>query len=232
MLRPWLVVALFLVLLSGCSTGPEAEEAVRSPTATMTSTAPVAVRLTDTLHLLAPPHMAGELPDGGSLIRTYVPSDLDNLDAGGAVVPAWRLPRPDLETLMLDLTLWVDVQGTVSNPPRPAISGAAPFVRLHNCFWTLDLAIEHADGSRTGLSGRCFTEPEVVPTGPRILEFEQAVVPEVPLALGDSLVVSLSTYGAYGPDSTVEVLSGVPEHDSTLTIERLQLPVKTQTLLL
>src|SRR5688572_23730983 len=105
MLRPWLVVASFLAL-SGCSSGPEVGDPAPNPTtATASTTGPATVQLTDTLHLLDPPHMAATLPVGGALIRTHVPSDVNSVTDGYSV-PAWSLPRPELETLVLKLDLW------------------------------------------------------------------------------------------------------------------------------
>lgn len=229
MLR-FVALSVLLLGLAGCFSGSPgsqdgSSDRLTSSAAVAPPSPPPVVR-TDTLHLLDPPHMAGLLPDGGELIRTYVPTDVDNLE-GPVVVPDWSLPRPSLDTLEVTLSLVVEVQGTVTNPPRPAI-GPAP---LSSCFWSVGFFLQHADGSRTGMTNYCRNEGQVLSPGIQTLEQRFLLTPDAPFLPGDQFGFHLDTYGIYGPDSGVYILSGTPEHDSTLTIAELQLPLDTRTLL-
>lgn len=225
MLRPVVCAALLFTALSGCSGGPgdSAEEAPSPLAASSTTAASVRqVVRTDSLHFLDPPHMAGQLPEGGAVIRTPVPSEIDY--SNGMALPEWSLPRPELGELVVTVRLTVDVQGVVTNPYSYTIPGG------RNCFWRVilhfaDVQADHVQGS---IADSCVPDTPVVATGTRTLEVPLRVADFSALD-GDQLSVSVMTTGAYAPSSTVHVLSGTPEADSTLAIERLQLPLDTRT---
>lgn len=224
MLRPLLVLLLVSIALAGCSSG--VEPTIAQPASSSSSTAPPVLAdlvRTDTLYLLESPHLAGALPTGGAIIRTYVPTDLDSLEGAQVpVFPKWTLPRPDLAELEVTIRLWIDVQGVVTNPPRGAF----------NCFWSFSFFIEHNDGTRTGLTSYCSPDAPVVPTGIRMQEHSFVETPDLAVGRGDRLGFDINTYGAYAPDASVDILSGTAEFDSSFTITGLQLPIDTQTLLL
>lgn len=227
-------LAAFLVVLAGCSSPPDPENAASSTSSysiTADSLRP-AVVLTDTLHLLDAPHVAAALPAGGAALERPLCARGVGVTVGGnPVVPAcvaepWTLPRPDgFTTLVGSVTFWVDVQGTVtnSNPSDP-------------CFWEVSLyAPAPADGgapvSVSDQERLCAPEPPVVPTGIRALRFD-IPVRTLSDASGGELRLDLYAYGGVlGPGATMKVLMGTPEHDSQITLSGLQVPLSTQTYL-
>jgi hypothetical protein len=134
-------------------------------------------------------------------------------------VPAWSLPRPAFADLAV-VHLTIDVEGVVTNPPRGAF----------NCFWTLELAVVHADGTLAESTSICHGAPDVLPDGVQALDVPLSTTFAGMLQPGDRLAFSLQTMGVYTPGAAVDVLSGTADGDSTLTIHGLQLPVDTQTL--
>lgn len=218
---------VFLVLASGCAAGPDEPVAapVASPTSQTPAPQPPVVR-TDTLHLLASPHMAAQLPADGPLIRTPVPADTQA--APNLVEPVtWRLPEPAVGQLVASLRLVVDVQGIVAPYAYPLGLG----VPSGACFWHVILHFASDDVLEDSIASQCIVEPPTVPTGIRTLEVRFVQPDFAQLARDEDLQLSLYAAGIYGPGATVDVLSGTLQHDSTLTIEGYRLPLTTQTLL-
>jgi hypothetical protein len=207
-----------LVLLAGCTSKPS-PPAEAAPTFMVTAApAPVVtVPRTDTLHLLAVPHLVGVLPAGGVEVRTAVPSD--SINPRQVPVPAWGLPRPDVAKLVTTLHLWVDVEGVVTNYANPQ----------GGCFWFIGMHLEGESGPLSNLGFSCPAEPGVVPTGVRELVVEMPPI-DISDLDGVRLAFTIDTYGAYAPGATIDLLSGTVEHDSTITIDGLQLPLGTHTL--
>lgn len=220
-----LSLAVCMFLLAGCSTS--APPLGQNPTPTMTADpGPVAAPeplLTDTLHLLDSPEMTALVPTGDEVIR--VPVRAKGIPVSmGAVERDWRHPRPEnVTTLTGSLTLWVDVQGTVSNP-HPA----------EPCFWTVHVYVP-TTSSGGGLVGMdttrmCASEPAVVPVGVRSLQFTLPDA-DIPSGAGDTLVLHIDANGVLAPGASIDVLTGTPEYDSQLTLLGLQVELPTQALL-
>jgi hypothetical protein len=229
MLRALSLVAC-LVVLSGCSSNGSTTD--ETPTPTFTSVADTAVALapalTDTMHLLDAPHMAGAAPTGSQVIRVPVRASGIPVTIDGADSRTWQMPRPATLTFLTgSTTLWVDVEGTVtnSNPTDP-------------CFWRVklySLSTSSGGGNPAGVSMDpsfvCASEPAVVPVGVRAL---QLTFPGYDLGetAGDVLVLSIEADGGVlAPGASIDVLTGTPEYDSRVTVSGLQLPLMTQTLL-
>lgn len=226
MRRPSWVAVFILVPLAGCSTGPDAAEPAARPTisATAAQDPVIQVMRADTMHLLDPPHVAGLLPTESTTIRTPIPSDVDEL-TGGMTYPTWNLPPVDLAQLRTAFHLVVDVQGVVT-PYGYSLLGAG-----EACFWNIAVLVQGRDPLMYDhVTHRCLREGPAVAMGVRVLEFD---LPEANLVTlqGEPLAVIVWTSGVYGPGATIDLLSGSVDADSTLTIERLQLPVTTMTLL-
>ncbi|MHB1260536.1 MAG: hypothetical protein ACYC2H_02345 [Thermoplasmatota archaeon] len=222
MLRPILAMALLVVSLSGCSSGPELSTPSMTPSVTDSTTTsslpPKPVIRTDTLHLLNSPHMAGTLPPNGELVRTAIQSQSRLAAAGDQAT--WSLPAPGLTDLQNKFVIYVDIEGVVTTWTATPV-----------CFWAIDMDIVHADGTAETLDDYCFPEQAVAPTGTRRLEFDIPQVLASPPLAGDRLVVTVEAFATYAPGATVDLLSGVADTDSTWTIEGLQIPIDTETYL-
>lgn len=224
MLRSVVAAALLLTALSGCSGEPGTDETLPSTTATGgATTALVPIVRTDSLHFLEPPHLAGMLPENGALIRTPLPSDLGSFP-GPVQVVTWDLPAVELVSLRASVRFVVEVNGVItpySYPIGLVVAGA--------CVWNVAIHVEGSDPFFESLTQRCFRETGAVVSGVRVLE---GVLPSVDLpAMADErLQLSIWVQGAYSPGATVDLLSGLPESDSSVTIERLQVPLNTRTL--
>lgn len=223
MLRVW-VLAAFVVPLAGCSTGPDpAEEPLPLTPATTSPARALPIPQTDTLHFLDEPHMAASLPRDGAVVRTRIPSDT-NLLTGTLDIPTWRLPPLDLSQLRATVRLVVDVQGVVTPYGYSTFGGATA------CFWNVAVMVEGNDPTMYDhVTHLCLREGPVVPTGVRVLEM---ALPEAMLmsVQGQPLVIVVWASSIESPDATVDLLSGTADADSTLTIERLQVPLETLTL--
>jgi hypothetical protein len=223
-----LVTAMAVVLslsIAGCSSGSGGDD-LPAPTpeapAADGAQEPPQVALTDTLHLLDPPHMVGTLPLQGDVIRTRVPSDLEYVNSGSIDFATWSLPAPPITELRATASLVVDVQGVAAPYAYGVPSGTA-------CFWHVVVHFEDADPMRDAISRWCRAEPAAVPTGVRTLEISFPIV-DFPTDGDERIALSVYTSAVYGPDASVEILSGTPDADSTLTIEELRLPIDITTL--
>lgn len=221
MLRWALTMAVFALFLAGCSSSPSATPADGEQSSTFVVTAAPALDTTprtDTLFLLDPPHLAGQLPGGDATIRTQVPSDLY---PGNVPLPTWVLPRPAVPELVTSISIWVEVQGVVTNYANPT----------GGCFWFVALHFEDESGPLNNVASACAPEPGIVPEGIREVVID---VPETDIQnlAGVRLAATVVTYGTYTPGARADILSGTADHPSAITIAGLQLPIDTQTLLL
>lgn len=215
MLRPWLVVAL-LVALSGCASPAPAEPV---PVQTFTTTAAPevdSVVRTDTLHFLDAPHMTGQAPAEGAVLRVplkpYQPHDLQSS------MVQWSLPRPEgLLRLEVELHVYLEVEGTFPN----ADPGGG------DCFWSSSLHVRGADGSSWIIL--CGEEGPLVQPG--IRELRLTGRNDISQVGGDELQFEILMAAPPTPGAAAFLLTGTPEFDSTLTITGLQLPIDTQTML-
>lgn len=223
-MRALLAVTLVALAVSGCASSPPSAAPSSTSQAPSTSTAPPPpVLLTDTLHLMAAPHLQAMPPTGPDVIRTPVPGYADQF-SGILLAQSpraglfWDMPRPDLTVLEGNATLWVEVQGTVTN------------LQTSGCFWQVYLRIDSPDGGFSASSGPCLVEGPVVAPGVRRLFAEFGSLDLRPVA-GDTLSLWVFSNGGYAPGATVEVLSGTPEFASTLSLRGLALPLDTVTFL-
>lgn len=216
--------------LAGCSS---AQDDVRDPPSSGPTFAVTATRsllpepdpTTDTMYLLASPHMSA-MPLDGPTVRTPLPSFQDAfeaslLGANSSIGVPWKLPRDGLQVLEGNATLWIEVQGTVTNPNTPYAGGG--------CFWNVFLRAEADDGGYSG-SVQCLDEATVVSPGVRVLNVTFDAI-DVRGVVGDTLSMAVYTSGIYGSDATVELLSGSVEFPSRLSLRGLALPLDTQTYL-
>ncbi len=216
----------FVFMLAGCSSPPTPDDTVAPATFTSTATlsdlAP-AEPVTDTMYLLDAPHMTASAPLG-AVFRTPVPSVFDGITSGGSAAPLveWSLPRDGLRVLEGNATLWVEVQGTVTNPNVPFSGGEA-------CFWSVMIGAHRSDGGYSSY-GTCLDEPTVVPPGVRELKVEFPAF-DASEIIGESLFVAIGNSGLYGNGASVDVLSGSAEYPSRLSLRGLTLPLDTQTYL-
>jgi hypothetical protein len=221
MLRPWLVVVLLGITLSGCSSTPtDAEETAPLPTftSTATSTAPVDdVIRTDTMHFLDAPHMTGLPPTSGEAVRVPL-KPIDAADTQASFV-RWTLPRPaDLGLLDIEIRLFIEVQGSFAN----ADPGGG------DCFWSAALYVKGSDDSTWAVL--CAGEGPLVQPG--IREVTLTGSQDISLVPGGELEFSLLMATPPTPGSAAFLLTGTPDQDSRMTLVGLQLPIDTQTVLL
>lgn len=218
------------LLLGGCLDGSDPEPTT-STTSTQTFTAiadpgfPVGEPLTDILYLLDSPHVTAAVPTGTDPMRVPVTSTAVPVTIDGASPKNWTLPRPGTLDFVLGTALiYIDVQGVVSNP-SPA----------DECFWRFNLYVPAAAGSGNVGVGTdhsvCKPEPAVVQPGVRELSVSFPGQP-VPDGAGDRLVLVITSNAVMGPGATVDVLAGSVDYPSRVTINGLQVPLTTQTLLL
>jgi hypothetical protein len=221
MMRVVALVSCLLMALAGCSSGPASDEATPSSVTTSSSATVLTFNapppLTDTLHLLDAPHLAATLPEGGEEIRVPIPS---SAGVSGTEV-RWSLPRPTgLNSISANLTFWVEVQGTVlNNEPT-------------GCFWYVVLTVDTGDGLSSLADPMCASEPAVVPPGVRQLTLFNSGSFDISGASGATIKVEVSVSSSVAPGASVALLAGTSEHDSSVTIAGLQLPLDTQTLVL
>ena len=215
----WIAVCLALLALSlaGCSSGggsdvqPSASGSAMPPPQPDV-TAPAS--LTDTLYFLDAPHLAATLPVSGSGHETAVPEGVTAESA------EWSLPRPGLDSLQANATIWVDIRGSHIHTGAP--SGG--------CFWAVGLRLYAADGTFVETAAPCPAQEEaVVEPGIRAL---QVTFDPLDIASFDGETVSISiSAGQNSPGSSIHVLGGTREYPSQLTIVGVQLPLDMTTLL-
>jgi hypothetical protein len=216
MLRMVALGSCLLMALAGCSSGPGSDD---GPVATASSSSRSVLTFapppptTDTLHMVQAPHLAAAAPTGTEPIRHDVPT----LYAADVKDLVWTMPRPDLAVLSAEIHLWVDVQGTVAN-------GAAN----RSCFWEVNLRVIQADGSYHFIYG-CAAEPDVPQPGVREVVVE--IDFDIAALAGDLVGIGLQTEAILSPGASMTLLTGTSEYDSRVTIEGLQLPLDTTTLL-
>ena len=222
---PRALLVLAPLLLAGCFSSSPATSTTQAQPTTMslaTTTAPVhapKATVTDSLHLLDPPHLLAGASDRTTDIVLHVAS-ITEVAAGTGSALEWRLPRPaTLASITTNYTLWVDVEGTVLNPESTS-SG---------CFWNIVMLVQQDDGSSTGMPV-CVQEPAVLSTGIRALHASFADF-DIRNAPGKTIVLQILTTGTYGPGATVDLLTGTPQHDSQFSIKDLAFPIDTTTLL-
>lgn len=222
-MRALLAVAS-LILLAGCfSTGSDPTLTAPSSSSAATSASPAPLpsspHLTDTLHLLAPPTLSVAAPS--AVTDTRVPLQSPTTNGGASSLTHWDLTLPgDLGVLVVNATLWVDVEGTVLGDPSAGLNG---------CFWNADIYLDGAAPATGPLAHGCVTEPLQVPNGVRPLALQVSSA-QGPFAKGTTLHVYLSSSAsAAAPGATIDLLTGSAAHDSTLTVKGLQLTVPDLT---
>lgn len=216
-----------LPVLAGClSNSPDAPA---TPTPTFTATAapatPAGPALTDTMHLLNRTHVTGLAPTGGDVIRVPVDATGIPVTTAPSADARWSMPRPPALTYLAGTaTLWIQVEGTVTNSdPGDA------------CFWRASLYAP-SPSSGTGVVSTtsrfvCASEPAVVPPGVRELRLDFPGF-DVPDGAEETLLLRIvADNGIAAPGATINVLTGTPQYDSQVTVYGLQLPLTTQTLL-
>lgn len=216
MLRLVGLVACLVLVLSGCSSHPPVA-AQQSPTQTFTVVAdaglPPSPSLTDTLHFLDAPHLAGTLANGQPEIRLPIPSNVP-----GSEPLQWSLPRPAaLEMLQARVHLFVDVQGTLPN------TGA------NGCFWYVSLLVPFGDDSYY-VDPMCATEGPLVQAGLHELVLSNTGF-DLHKMQADHILIQLSIDSVPPPGASATLVTGTSATDGTITIDGLQLPLDTQTLL-
>lgn len=215
MLRPWLAVALFLVL-AGCSSRPEAPAAPVPAVTTVATSTPEPVVLTDTLHFLDAPHMAAAAPTGGEPLRVPLKPITPGNTADSIV--QWVLPRPEgLNLLTIELRLFIEVEGTYANADP---SGG-------ECFWSMALHVAGSEGDTWEIL--CAGEGPIVQPG--IREIHLTETHDITGVGGAELQFDILMATPPNPSAAAFLLTGSTEYDSSLTVAGLQLPLHTRTLL-
>ncbi|HUR61003.1 MAG TPA: hypothetical protein VM286_01390 [Candidatus Thermoplasmatota archaeon] len=173
-------------------------------------------------------------PTGSSDIVAAVPSPFDssgasNSAAGKSPYLIWTFTLPgDLSVLMANMTLWVDVEGTVVGDPFPTANG---------CFWNAMIQVHQDPQSLPGqlappsaLTSTCGVEPLQVPTGIRALQLKFPVA-QGTLAKGTQLDLALNSNAFASPAAHVDMLTGSTVHDSQISLQGLQMPLDPEGLL-
>jgi len=232
-----LLLAFACLLVSGCFSGPSTPTLAASsapPTTTTTTTshasAIVVPLTTDTLHFATAPDLVPARPDGASDIVTRLPTPFQPdpaVASGKSAYLVWTFDLPtDLPALKANVTLWVDVEGSVLGDPFPSAGG---------CFWNLALQV-HTDAPAFALSmpadltSACVKEPLQVPTGVRAITFDLPLA-QTTLQKGTRLDISIDANAEPAPGSLVAMLSGTAQHDSQITITGLGAPLSASALI-
>ena len=199
-----------------------------SPTASITSAiqGPTTAALTDTLHLLDAPHVTGLAPDLAEPLRTPLQSTAGTVQTTPVDYKDWQMPRPATLTYLTGTArFWIEYQGTVVANP------------VDSCFWRISLHVANnttaPNGNPTTISmtdAVCVGEPEALPTGIRALEVTFPGRP-IPDGSAANMTLEITHSGRLAPGASVNLLSGTIDHDSTLTLNGLQVPLTTQTYL-
>lgn len=213
------LAAVSTFLLAGCSGADPA-----APAPTSTSAAPVPqpdvpepVLLTDTLHFADAPHLTGAAPTGNDPIRVPIEPIAPEATAGIAKA-TWELPRPDgLDVFMFQAKLYIEVKGTFVNLDQ------------NGCFWSVFITVHSGNGEGSS-APYCGVAGPTVNSG-----LHEVAVANRGWDLSDEpgrhIRLKLSMTTAPTPGSTATLLTGAIDTDSTITIDGLQLPIDTRTLL-
>lgn len=225
------VPCLLVLVLSGCSSMPVEESSTSVSTSAFTATAysdpTLSEPLTDTLHLLEAPHVAGTLSANGEVLRSPVQSTSGSPRPAGVEYHSWELPRPEALTYVVGTArFWIEFEGSNVNA-----------VPIDTCFWRVNLSFVRTNttggGNPVGATMTddvCVAQPEALPTGIHELTISFPGRP-VPADAGDKLRLWITSSSFMAPGAGVHVLSGTPEYDSTITLNGLQVPLATQTYL-
>jgi len=228
-----LVVALASLVLAGCSgPSPDAQTPSSSTSKSTSSTAPAHLVpklpiTTDTLHF-AGADLSPAAPKGQEDDVTPIPTPFQaSAVTQGSAAATWVLTLPhDLPSLKANLTLWVDVEGTVFGDPFPSAGG---------CFWNVGIEAHRANPNTnttlpTAFTQACAKEPLQVPTGIRAITIDLPLA-QVAFSQGTVLDLTLDANSIPSPSSTVALLSGTPQHDSQITIQGLGAPLDAAALI-
>lgn len=200
---------------------------VPTPTPTVTTIvgAPVAPRLTDTLHFLEPPMMTQQPPDDFTEVRIPIPAFATGLAlgaTGAAPRQMWSYEMPqDLSGLVGNVTFWVEVRGTVLNNPNPLAGG---------CFWEFRIIVDPnaVDGAKYA---PCVAEGAAVAPGVREIVFPFDF-PGLPLKAGQRVDFDFYTQDfGRDPDAKVDLLTYSIDHDSRMSLAGLQVLLDPSLLL-
>lgn len=219
------LAALAFLLLAGCSSAPEAPDASEADPGRPTYTTVVgqsSARLpTDTLHLLSWPAWTTTAPKDPNPLRLPI-EPFATQSASLYFDDGWDYTWEEGKTgLVGNLSVWVEVVGSVTNAAHPLNGG---------CFWSFSLVVgSYETGDFHGLD--CVPEAGTVAPGIRqlVVPFDLAglaVAPGTPVHW-EMHVQDLSR----APGAEVNVLTGSTQYDSTLSILGLQLPVDPSLLL-
>lgn len=219
---PATVLAL-VPLMAGCASPGDGEPAPATPSATYSvvgdnRVSPVLV--SDTYHLLAQPDVAPRAPTGTETVRVPVGSAFAPTKVTQPSDDAWRLVLPhDVGGLVGTARLWVEVKGPLLGNPFSGVTGG--------CFWSLDVA---AQGEEYGLA--CLPEEMQVREGVHELVFTFAHADRAyPAGTVLALTFEALEWVERSPGTTVEVLTGSAEFDSSVQLYGLELPLDEGLLL-
>ena len=227
--KPLAVLAFVALFVSGCSSAPDddADGGVATPPPTVTTTvgAPLAPRLTDTLHFLEHPSLTQQPPDDFSEVRIPIPAFATGLAlgaTGAAPRQMWSYEMPqDLPGLVGNVTFWVEVKGTVLNNPNPLVGG---------CFWEFRMIVDPVavDGAKYA---PCGTEGPTVAPGVREIVFSFDF-PGLSLQAGQLVAFDFYTQDfGRDPDAKVDLLTYSIDRDSRMHLVGLQVPLDPSLLL-
>lgn len=206
---------------STTSTVPSTTAASTTTTAVVTH--PLLPIATDTLHLLANPDFTPNKPTQASDIVVPILSAQQLAAQGTQVVNSdWNFTLPkDISILKANLTLWVDVEGAVVGDPLPTANG---------CFWGVNIDIKDNLQAQATTKG-CAVEPLQVPNGIRAINIPLPLA-QGPFTKGTTFIVQLTSNAfVQPPGSMVNLLTGSIVHDSTITVDGLQIPLNPASLL-
>lgn len=227
MAKPLALLSLSVLLLAGCAGGradePPGEAAGSASPRTYKTVVgqSTAQAYTDTLHLLAWPASTTEAPKDAAPLRIPI-EPFATQAASGYFNDGWDYTWAEGTTgLAGNLTVWVEVVGSVTNAAHPLNGG---------CFWSFSLVIgSYETGDFHGLP--CVPEAGTVAPGIRQLvvpfDLSGIAVPAGTPVHWEMHVQDLSR----APGAEVNVLTASTQYDSTLTIAGLQLPLDPSLLL-
>ncbi|MEA3136379.1 MAG: hypothetical protein QOC71_660 [Thermoplasmata archaeon] len=203
---------LLTMMVAGCA--GSTEYAPLAPPAV-----PAVATTTGTLHLLADGKLSTASPAGvmAPLEVVSVQGTTGNPSKGGDTIWTFTWPE-DRQMVKGSASLIVSVEGVVLNEEAAADQLA--------CFWALMVTVMDGDAQTKegGLSMSCVDEPMVVTPGVKTLQVPLDFRPGE-FRQGLTAQVSLFHYGTMGPGAKVELLTGSPDQDSTVTFDELAWPI-------
>ena len=234
-----LVFSALSLLLAGCFTnGPSGTHSTStSGAATMSSSTGSTTGLqatTDIIRFAMAPNLTTVAPHQIKALRVPVFSPLAAGSALSLKPSTWNFtwPKDRTTAIVWNLTLWVDVEGTVLGQTT-----VPPNANGTYRFWNVVIVMgepgaQPRDDSKSRGGGIDFWEPQTVPNGVRELR-ASITLPAAAFAKGWFVSVSLQTAATFiAPGATVDLLTASTEYDSRMQVSDLQLPLEIQRLAL